>query len=237
MLKFVVSILLVFFYGSVYAESSCLDTPTAHALFAEFQILKTTEKVNIDLCDQQSAASTVIKTLLFLKELGDLNAEQGPFIKNWLGASPYVFFKSRVKKIVLDDSKDCVGLSQVWPSERAQKVMHVCTKASQYEVLTLAEAFVHEARHLETFMHNHAVCITGENYGRESCDESFESGGAYAVGVEFLMRVHQSTQLDSRLREQAHQMALRALRERFNTTPSGLRTYVSLQERRPKILR
>ena len=78
------------------------------------------------------------------------------------------------------------------------------------------------------------MCLSGQNYRRESCDDSYEEGGAYAVGVEYLLHISQTTRLDRALRERARALAQTALRERFNTAPT---MQLSLRHERPKIFR
>lgn len=216
---------------SARAQSeSCLDSKKVDYFFKEFEITKRSDQTNVDLCDSKSVAHTLIRGLIFLKELGELDSERTLLNNNWIVGSPYDFFRSRVKKIVLDDNADCVGLSQIWPSERTDKVIRLCTKATQYDTLILTEALVHEARHLETTEHAHAICRDGEMQGREACDPSYESGGAYAVGVEYLIKIHQTARLDSALREQAHQLAIKSLRQRFNVVPYGLAQFAARTE-------
>jgi len=216
------------------AEFNCPDPQKILALSHEFEILKTSPRVNTEMCGGNSMLVTLAKSLGFLRELGNLEPvpARSP---DWIGASPYEFFKARVKKIVLDDGDDCVGLAQVWPSERAQGIIHLCTRARDYDSLVLSEALVHERRHLENEPHDHVTCWSGQNYRRESCDESYEEGGAYAVGVEYLMRISQTTRLDRPLRDRARELALTALRERFNTATT---MELSLHhEQHPKIFR
>jgi hypothetical protein len=233
------ALLFTLFLLPLAAQASpCLDGKQVEDMIREFNILKTSENINVDLCDSRSMVYTTIQGLLFLKNLGQLDPVDSRLNKNWMGSSPYEFFRARVKKIVLDDNSDCVGLSQVWPSERPMGIMHICTKATGYETLVVSEAMVHEARHLERENHDHAICISGELYNRESCDESYESGGAYAIGVEFLMKIYNTSRLDNVLREKAHAMADKALRERFNTAPAALSISVSMRPKeRPKIFR
>jgi hypothetical protein len=85
--------------------------------------------------------------------------------------------------------------------------------------------------------YDHAVCISGENFDRASCDETYENGGAYAIGVEFLMKVSQTQRFDSALRERARTMAEKALRERFNTSPVTKTIQISAAVKSRRIFR
>jgi len=213
-------------------NTNCLEQSKVDQMFEQFEIMKTSARVNVDLCDSGSAAHALLRGLIFIKDLGAIHSDKTPFNSNWIGGEPYEFFRSRVKKIVLDDSSDCNGLSQIWPSERPQKIVRVCMKASKYDTLTVAEGLIHEARHLETREFAHAVCHDGEMRGKESCDTSYEMGGAYAVGVEFLIKIHQTERLDANVREQARAMAAKALRERFNISPFTMRTDIEVSSRK-----
>lgn len=199
---------------------SCLERKQVDAVMKEFTISKTSHGVNIDLCDSRSMAYVLVKSLMFVKGLGALNATKNSLNHNFIQGTPYEFFRERVKQIVLDDGEDCVGLSQIWPQERSQKIVRLCSKATGYDTLTLTEALMHEARHLEPNEHRHEMCLDGEMRGREACDSSYAEGGAYAVGIEYLIRISQTKHLAANLREQAKSLAARALQQRFNFTPT-----------------
>ncbi|RZA09620.1 MAG: hypothetical protein EOP11_01125 [Proteobacteria bacterium] len=218
------------------ARAECLDAKAVEALRADFT-LEAPEGITlkIDLCDERSTAFAALRTLLFVKELPSLDQPKSEFNQNFISTSPYQFFKDRVKKLVLDersDSDSCTDdrLAFVSSYMRAEKKFWVCPNAANFGVITLSSAFIHEARHEEGGEYAHKICSKGPYANQMSCDQSYEDGGAYAIGLEYLVKLSRAPNLSAEIRERARSLAMADFLQRFNDLPLGLRSGALLRD-------
>ncbi|RYZ97319.1 MAG: hypothetical protein EOP11_22230, partial [Proteobacteria bacterium] len=177
------------------AFAECLETKAVEGIRADFS-LESPEgaPVTIDACDERSTAYAALRTLIFVKELPPLDLAKSEFNQNFITTSPYQFFKDRVKKLVIDERKDSEAcpderLAFVSPYMREDKKFWVCPNAANFGVITLSSAFIHEARHEEGGEYAHKVCATGAYANQLSCDQNYADGGAYAIGLEYLVKL------------------------------------------------
>lgn len=186
--------------------------------------------------DGQATVPTkrLAEALAFLETLPNAPTAKDEFDRNVLDAKPADFFKHRVRTIVVGaaDSSQCEGghLAFVSPSAREEKRMWVCPLTERYDVVTVSAALVHEARHEDGAEFDHQFCHSGPNKGKMACDESYEQGGSYAVGLEYLVKLARNPELPPEIRKQARAAAVRDFLSRFNVAPLDIRNGALLEK-------
>lgn len=227
MIRFVFAFSFVFL-GVFSATAACLDPARVRGeLMKDFAFEGGGDVASGDLCDTSRLSNVTLAALLFLKDLGTLPENRDGFSAGVLNGKAYDYFKLRAKKIVLETNasdEDCAGLMHVLPTDpREEGIVHVCPKATKYNMVVLATGLVHEARHLDGAEFSHQVCQAGIFAGGFSCDPSFEHSGSYAVGVEFDALLWRAKSLNPALREQARATAVVDILSHFNQLPLDLR--------------
>lgn len=208
------------------ARAACLDPARVRGeILKDFVVEGEADPAGGDLCDPNRLSNAAFTALLYLRDLGTLAENRDGFSAGVLAGKPYEYYKLRVKKIVLEtgvSDEDCAGLMHVLPTQRDEGIMHICPKATKYNVVVLATGLVHEARHLDGPEFAHQVCQAGLFAGGFSCDPSFEHAGSYAVGVEFDALLWRAPGLHPVAREQARANAVVDLLAHFNQLPLDL---------------
>ena len=224
------------------ARAECLDAKAVAALRADiqFEAPEGAALPKYDLCEEGSTGYAAFRALLFLKELPPLALPKSEFNHNFIDGQPYDFFKARVKKIVVVEQKDneaCADgrLAYVSPVWREEKMFWVCPNAANFGVITLGSAFIHESRHEEGAVFDHRECYKGPYARQFSCDQNYEAGGAYAIGLEFLVKLSRAEGLPAEIRRAARSLALADFLQRFNEAPLGLAEGALLRDETGKL--
>lgn len=218
------------------AQAECLDTAATEAIKAEFSFEgPENTAVKLDLCNESSTGFAALRALQFMKELPALDLPKSEFNNNFIDTHPYAYFKARVKKIVLDERKDSEAcpdqrLAFVSPYMREEKKFWVCPNAANFGVITLSSAFIHEARHEDGGEFAHKMCAAGPYANQLSCDQSYADGGAYAIGLEYLVKLSRAEKLDPEIRERARSLAIADFLQRFNDLPLDLQAGALLRD-------
>lgn len=219
------------------ALGACLDAKrVTQEITSSIELLSPENKpLQPDLCNESSTAFHTLRALLFLRDIPAESLGVSEFNPGLIGSSPFNYFKSRVKKLVLDEapkSESCPDqrLAFVSPFSREEKKIWICSNSIHFDLVTLSSALMHESRHLDGAEFAHKPCLIGPYKDQFSCDDKYQDGGAYAIGLEFLVRLAKNSQLDHQLRERARQAAIVDFSQRFNTLPLDLQSGALLRK-------
>jgi hypothetical protein len=183
-----------------------------------------------DFCDPENAAYRVAKALLLTKSVGTLNGSApDKFDQGFLSSDPFQFFSKRIHSIQFEpESEDCTGTTNAYVDiakdpKDSDGVMHVCQALAKLDDNWISSALIHEARHVEGY--HHVECDHGffTNSHRKSCDESYSSGGSYAIQAEYLVKISRFARIDPSVRQSSRAIAIELLVERFNKLPLDIR--------------
>lgn len=192
----------------------------------------------INLCDDESVAFKVIKSITYMAELESKTREQ----KNNLTSivfkeGPLTFFKSRVKNIYFEPSKKfrkegdlrCNNTELAFVSMRERSALHICTGNISHETEVDAMSFIllHEARHVDGPVH--VVCSHGSNFEydtlnntrRFACDNDYESQGSYGIDASFAIDLYKMSTSQIK-RQRARSKVVSTLVTNFNKLPFGI---------------
>lgn len=255
--KYMLIVIAVFTLSNAFADSTPLNKSTnkkdcgsdineIHEVFKQFEFRSTDPKIigkKFNPCDDK-IDSRLFEALIFLRNNGNLPSLTMAKEQNILGANAWTFFRNRIHKIIF--TKDGEGLcgkstddsgAAAFVSSDDPHTMHICGFATWLTTDLIARNLVHEARHAEGFPH--VICDRGffKHYQVAACDESFDSQGSYAVGVEFNLRLSKIENLDPILREDSRVSAFRDIYERFNKVPFDIQEVPLLQDTRGSIYR
>lgn len=182
-----------------------------------------------DFCDPDNLAYHVAKALLFTKSVGKLNGSAlDKSGQGFLSNDPYQFFSRRIRSIQFEpDGEDCSDVMNAYVDAaedigKSDGVMHVCQSLAKLDDYFISSVLIHEARHEEGY--HHVPCHHGFYMapGQRSCDESYSSGGSYAIQAEYLIKTSRSSRVDPSIRQNSRANAIELLAERFNQLPLGL---------------
>jgi hypothetical protein len=223
--------LILTFAFSAVAQAKCLDSSRIkNELSSKFEFVNERgQPVKPDLCSQNSTAFQTFSTLLFIKDIPAHELEKSDFNPGLIGSSPFEFFAARVKKIVvIEDSRSeqCEDgrVAFVLPTSRSDKKIFICPSPGGVDQIVFSSALIHEARHLDGDEFAHRPCFSGTNKGALSCDDRYSDGGAYGIGLEFLVRLSKNPKIDSELRRRARQLAVVDFLQRFNELPLDIQS-------------
>lgn len=193
------------------------------------------EKLQLDLCKEDSVGYHTIEALLFLKDLPPLKEPESPFNRNLLPDSPYAFFRDRVKKIIIDEranSDACPDqrLAYVAPYFRDEKKIWICPNSLNFGLVTFTSTLLHESRHVEGAVYDHRRCNGGIYAGEFSCDDTYADGGAYGVGLEYFVKLAHAKGIPAEAQASARRLAVMDFVQRFNEAPLDLQRGVLLRK-------
>ena len=182
-------------------------------------------------CDQSNIQYKTYAGLSVLGVLTDLKVRKDEFDHGILTKDPVKFFYARVRKVIFEADADNFCKSSgaaayVLRDETELGIVHVCPKIAESPVYTVAESLLHESRHLDGIFH--VQCIRGTFKGEWGCDESYEQGGAYGVGIELGVKVSRSDSIIKPYRKLARARALGNLVGRMNGLLLGLKEGVAI---------
>lgn len=191
--------------------------------------------IEVDPCDGSKTGYALATALFFLNDLPAVQLPASDFNPNKIVEEPAAFFKGRVQKIILDDresSDECADgrLAFTKPYWREEKKIWICPAFRNATTVTMTSVLLHEARHLDGQEYDHVVCNEGRMRGQRSCDESYESGAAYGVGLEYLVKLTMNPKLNPSVRREARRQALMEFVSRFNQLPLDLQRGALVQD-------
>lgn len=183
--------------------------------------------VSLEPCDSAKTSYAVAKALIFLKDLPASHVPKSQFNPNKIEGEPYDFLASRVRKVIVDDrqtSDECADgrLAFTHSFWREQKKIWICPAFRKAGDLQATSVLLHEARHLDGQEFNHVACHEGRMKNQMSCDQDYESGSAYAIGLEYLVKLTMNPGLDPAVRSEARRLAVLEFVSRFNDLPLDL---------------
>jgi WD40 repeat protein len=169
-------------------------------------------------------AYRVVSAIIFTRSVFGSNiVAADKFDQQIIHGSAYDFFERRVKKIQFESKGRgmCRGNVNAYVSYSDDGIMHICPCLANQDDLIISTALIHEARHFDGY--NHTTCNHGFYNGQaKSCDESYSEGGAYAAGVEYLVKVARAYNIDRSIRQNARALAIESLLDKFNELPLGI---------------
>jgi hypothetical protein len=199
-----------------------------------------------DHCNTKTLVYKVVQGLIVLKNLPPLVSHLDGFDHDILKASPFQFFKERVRVLRLNTnqkSHHCdanVSGTLAYVQDGFSNEMYVCPFSAKFSTLQMLGTLIHEARHLlqqEKFgdekeiykqthgasaqVYAHAPCDIGFFINTPSCDVSPESVGSYGVEMEFYLKLAHTESLQSTLREQSRGQLLDGYLGHFNHIEGG----------------
>lgn len=245
-------ILVLFIVGAslAFAETKpekvkrdCFPEAELDSLHATIDLQTTNPKITddtVDFCDMTASLPKTYAALSFLKMYAQFPAPAaGSADQNILGSNVWSFFSSRIQKIIFTADGEGLcgettnGLSfgaYVDPNSDPHTA-HVCDAIGKWDLLTVVATLVHEARHTNGF--EHVDCSRGPfTRATGSCDDTYSRKGAYAVGVEYKIKLSQNEKVDPILRAGARSLAVADLFSRFNEVPFGFKEMAVLQDQR-----
>lgn len=230
-------------------EAQCPSAGDVAEVSKTFQIqeldtnTKSWIRTSASACDSKSLAAKIISALVQIKNLPALAPLSGSWKSNIIGTSPYVFLSDRVKTIRIDthpNSSQCKKNNEnvlAYAGDAKAYLINICLLSDTSTVLTLMTSLLHEARHLlsaeeqklpihkdKKQFNSHVFCERGLLAHEFACDPSYDIGGSYAVGVEFLLKVSRTESVSFELRQKAHQEVVNYARTHFNKLPGETHT-------------
>ena len=173
-------------------------------------------------CDQRNLAFRVLEGLSYLKDLAALSSVHDDFAPGFADKAPIEFLRERIEKInLVDESEDACsrGAAAYVVFGNQEKRMNVCPRTLTSPLIMVASTLVHEARHIDGFLHvtcNHGLKKSAQI---EACDQSYGEGGSYAVEVELYIRTSRTEGVNESHRNAARGHAIGYLIDRFNDLP------------------
>ncbi len=228
--------------GAVHAqaEDACTSEAqieSAQRLFAFESLPGATDYVH---CDDSNLKYKAWSGLSLLSTFDDLANEKDGFDQGILGRRPLDFLQERVKRVIFDSpAEQFCNESSAWAyvngEDHEAGILHLCPAIVDTTPLYIAAIFLHEARHMNGFVHE--ICERGGFLrGTSGCDKSFEQQGAHAVDVEFLIKVSRTKKLAPSIRKEARSRAIRNLIARFNELPLDLTSGAALASDRGEVV-
>lgn len=210
----------------------CVPKAKAQSLWSYFTFrtnhpsyLKTFEP-----CNERSPFTKVIASLIFIKEHAKLPHVDSALDQNILGEDAWKFLVSRINTIEFETNENhTCGETYRVPGGKTgaaafvryyKPTMHICDHIADYPVPLIAGMLIHEARHTEGF--RHTTCIRGifKSNGAPACDASVTTEGAYAVEVEYSLRMLARVDFDQEIRDLLKYDVNRNLANHFNIAPA-----------------
>lgn len=225
--------IFLFMVGISAEASDPCRVPLSAPMQADFEVLRWNPDLgggngdwDLDLqfnpCQPNNFPQKVQQALSFLQTFPPSAIRHDDFDRNFLGDSLYVFFESRIRTILLDTedhSRTCRGSTVAYYGSSEKSKMHICPSLNAFSSLYVSSVLLHEARHFEGFPHE--FCDRGYYFAEAACDPSVETGGSYAVEVEFFVRVSRATGFSESVRQEARAAALADLADHFLKAPLG----------------
>lgn len=218
-------------------DPDCFDRARLKEIEGDFEIKDHHPDGKYVHCDLSNAHYKLRKSLLYLKDLGQILAAEGEWDLGVLSESPYRYVKEGASQIIFSDWKErCEddALGYAFPSNLLNDGVtriFICPLygSLDIDVVQSATTLVHEARHTHPESPSHVECNRPPaNRYRDNCDESYESRGAYGIETLLNVRVAFSGRINSAVRARAKAFASVNLLDRFNQRSLGIREGVAL---------
>lgn len=211
------------------AEIRCADAARIESEILPLFEIRTVQGDSVASdCGRNQLAYKVAQAILYLKDLGTKSFPADKFDLNFIGDSPFEFFRERAKTIVIQDASDpdCTRYAVAYVG-RGENVLNICPRANQLPFFQLTSTMIHEARHVDGPFH--VVCNHGPYEDYPACDERYADGGSYGIEVEYAVKVARNSSLPKQIRQQARSQAVVDFLERFNQRPFGVKQIAVLQ--------
>lgn len=218
-------------------DPDCFDRARLKEIEGDFEIKDHHPDGKYVHCDLSNGHYKLRKSLLHLKDLGEILAAEGDWDLGVLSPNPYQYVKSEASQIIFSDWKDrCSDSALGYAPDRnfgrdgvGRIFMCPLYGSAQLTVSESSRILVHEARHIEPSSPNHVDCDRPPaNAFPDNCDVSYESRGAYSIETLLDVRIAFTKRLNSVIRARAKADASGNLLDRFNQRSLGIRDGVAL---------
>ncbi|QLY26589.1 hypothetical protein [Bdellovibrio sp. KM01] len=224
--------LIFFCTGAAQAEDTgkeCINPELLRYALSQYQfedingfgeVTKTYSEM--DVCDQ-GIFKVALQGIDYLRKMpnGKIPSNFQTLISKEGGIN---FLKKRIKKIQIEtaDDSDCEEstAARVFFSEADQGIMHLCPSMKKSTPNQAAGFLVHEARHIDGFVHvdcTHGILESTEG----ACDNTYQEQGSYGISLGFQFQVYMTTKNEAVKQESRSNIVLGALNN-FNKAPLGL---------------
>lgn len=171
------------------------------------------------LCDRTSELKKLYNLITVLEQGRYEEAPEIPLDRGFVKGSYYDYVVERVSllnRATVSGSRLIAAMS----TRTRTMMLFDLMFGTEVPFPGIIDTLIHEARHAEGYPHNN--CKAGKKEGMaRACDETFEAGGSYAVGLEFNARVAvKGSNFHPLMKSLARLSAIRAARNDFNQPPT-----------------
>lgn len=224
-LKLYIASIIVLLFGESLLAEPCLDRDRTLRLNRLFDFRTYDPGVVDNLCDSKNPLYPMLKALMAMEDLPPLTGKTDAADQGIIRGSPFDFFRARVRRIIFEPTSQSycaiIGRSHVsaYAGTFGSGIIHICRTFTEDPFIDQMSDLLHEARHLDSGVGTHVQCNHGSFLGLRGCDATYEEKGAYAVGLEFLLKLSRTESLPEAIRAEARAKAVTDFANRFNHPP------------------